>query len=383
MAYDYNSYIGNNDFRGFLAKNAPQYLSFTGNDGNVDLNALARDIYGVGNKIGDAATYIRQAQSNANKDANYTRYEYTPSIVSGLYDNWSAAQNNQKNNTTTLDNYNGSGGVGAGGSANLQALAQLGQSAGIIQNSLDRLPGQLDIARGNINRQYETGINELNSNRAASENNFNQSTIQNQQGFRTNKNTINDQASQGLRGLSRILGSFGAVGSDMGLAGQAVAGVASAQNAGAGQNYSQNQQALDTNWGNYKNQWENEKRKRDDWKSQQMNEVEARSNSTRQDLLSRLASIRGEEAAARGGSFAGAAQPFIDQANQLGGRIDELGRINPTYTGNTPVYNAPSLGSYSAGNGAVTALQERVQGGMNTPYLNALLGRDRERKLGL
>lgn len=278
--------------------------------------------------------------------------------------------NPQANDTTTY------GGYGSAAAQN-NAIAQFNQSAGIVQNALDRLPGQLDIARGNINTAYNTGINELNSQRSANEQNYSQSSLQNSQNLRSNKNTINDQASQGLRGLMRILGSYGAVGSDLGLAGRTVADVASAQNAGAGQNFSQNQQNLDTNWGNYKSAFDNEKRKRDDWRTGQLNQAEAQSSSTRQDLLSKLAAIRGDEAAARGGSYVGAAQPYLDQANALSARIDELGRINPTYTGNTPTYTAAPLSSYSAGNGAVTSLQDRVQGGLNTPFLNMLLGRDR------
>lgn len=265
---------------------------------------------------------------------------------------------------------------------NANALAQLGQSEGVINNSLNRLDGQLGIALGNIDTTYNQRVNELNSKRSANENSYNTSTTQNRQSFRTNKNTINDQASQGLRGLRRLLGSYGAVGSDMGLAGQAVTDVASAQNAGAGQNFSQNQQALDTNWGNYKNEWDNEKRNTDDWRSQQRNSAEASSKSTRQDLLSKLADIRGQQAQARGGSYAAGAQPYIDQANALSARIDELGRLNPTYTGVTPTYTAPTLASYSTGNGAVTRLKQQAAGGLNTPYLNALLGNDKKKTLG-
>lgn len=278
----------------------------------------------------------------------------------------------QNNSTTITPNYS---------QINANALAQLGQSAGVLNNALGRLDNQLGIARGNINTQADTRNNELTSAFNQNKNSYDTSTTQNSQNYRTNKNVINDQASQGLRGLQRLLGSYGAVGSDLGLAGQAVADVASAQNAGAGQTFSQNQSNLDTNWGNYKLADDQERKKVADWRTQQLNNAEASSNTTRQDLLSKLADIRGQEAQARGGSYAGGAQPYLDQSNALSARIDELGRLNPTYTGNTPTYTAAPLSSYQTGNGAVTKLSNTVANGLNTPYLNALLGRDKKNQV--
>lgn len=262
---------------------------------------------------------------------------------------------------------------------NAGAISLLNQSGNTVQNALNRLPGQLDIALGNIGTQYNQRNNELQSGFDQSQNQYNQSTTQNSQNLRSNKNTINDQASSGLRGLQRLLGARGAVGSDMGLAGQAVSDVASAQNAGAGQTYAQNQQGLDTNWGNYGNQFENERRKLGDWRSQQESSARAQSATTRQDLLSKLADIQGQIGAARGGSYASSAQPYLDQANALSGQIDALGRLNPTYTGSTPTYEAAPLSSYSTGNGATIASNAAGGGGLNTPWLNTLLGNDKKK----
>lgn len=262
---------------------------------------------------------------------------------------------------------------------NASVLSQLAQSGNTIQSALDRLPAQLQIALGNIGTQYNQRNNELQSGFDQSQNQYNQSTTQNSQNLRSNKNTINDQASSGLRGLQRLLGARGAVGSDMGLAGQAVSDVASAQNAGAGQTFAQNQQNLDQNWGNYGNQFENERRKLGDWRSQQESSARAQSATTRQDLLSKLADIQGQIGAARGGSYASSAQPYLDQANALSGQIDALGRLNPTYTGSTPTYEAAPLSSYSTGNGATIASNAAGGGGLNTPWLNTLLGNDKKK----
>lgn len=273
--------------------------------------------------------------------------------------------------------YNGAGSTNYA-QLNAGTIAQLGQSGNVIQSALDRLPNQLNIAHANIGTQFGQKDNELNTGLATNQNSYDTSTTQNGQSFRSNKNTINDQASNGLRGLQRLLGSYGAVGSDMGLAGRAVSDQASQQNAGAGQNFAQNQSGLDTNWGNYKNQFDNEKKKLVDWRTQQDAGAESQSLTTRQDLLSKLADIRGQESAARGGAYAGSAQPYLDQANALSGQIDNLGRLNPTYTGNTPQYTAAPLSSYDTGNGAQIATQGAQGGGMNTPWLNMLLGKDKK-----
>ena len=265
---------------------------------------------------------------------------------------------------------------------NASVLSQLAQSGNTIQSALDRLPAQLQIALGNIDSTYNQKNNELQSAYNQNENSYNTSTTQNQQNFRSNKNTINDQASSGLRGLQRLLGARGAVGSDMGLAGQAVADVASQQNAGAGQTYAQNQSGLDTNWGNYKLSDEQEHKKLADWQTQQQNSARSQSDTTKQDLLSKMADIKGQMGAARGGSYSASAQPYLDQANALSAGIDNLAKINPTYNGTTPVYTAAPLSSYSTGNGATLGTQSADGTSLNTPWLNTLLGKDKKTQYG-
>lgn len=264
---------------------------------------------------------------------------------------------------------------------NAGVINQLAQGAGVLQNSLNRLPGQLDIAKGNINTQFGQKNNELDSTFNQNQNSYNNQSTQNQQTLRTNKNAINDQSSSGLRGLQRLLGAYGAVGSDLGVAGQAVANRATQQNAGAGQTFAGNQSSLDTNFGNFKNQLDNERKKLADWKNSQLSNADQQSLTTRQDLLSKLADIQGQISAARGGSYASSAQPFLDQANALSGQIDNLGRLNPTYDGTTPVYNAPTLSSYNVANPASFGFGGNgTAASSGTPFLNLLLGKNDKTK---
>jgi hypothetical protein len=263
-------------------------------------------------------------------------------------------------------------------------LSQFDQAIGSFNNSLNRLPTQLEIAQGNINSQYSTNQNELDSSKNQAQSSYNTSTTQNGQNLRTNKNTINDQASAGLRGLMRTLGAYGAGGSSDAqyVAPTAVANQASLQRSGAGQTYAQNAQGLDTNWNNFLTEDTNSRRKLDDWKNTQVNSARQKSETTKQDLLTKLAALQGQRAAAAGGSYTGGAQPYLDQANALNGTIDNLGRIAPTYDGKRPVYSAPSLDSYDTGTGTGTQVNP-AGGGSSNPYLAMLLGQNRDKNRGL
>lgn len=258
--------------------------------------------------------------------------------------------------------------------------AQYQQGVDQLNNSMGRLGNQLSVAQGNINNQYNQNLNELNSALNAAKGQYNTQTTQNHQQLRTNKNTILDQGSNGLRGLSRMLGSMGAGGSsDMLNASQAVQSQMTQQNNGAGQTYAQNQSSLDTNWGNYQNQDKNKRAQLNDWRTQQLNSAQAQSDTARQSLLTQLAQAQSQLAAYKGGNGAAAAQPLLNQANALSAQIDNLGRINPTYSGSTPVYQAQALSSYDTGRGT-GATVDPTQGAQSPEALAVLLGLNNDKK---
>jgi len=212
----------------------------------------------------------------------------------------------------------------------------------IINSALGRLPGQLNTAKANIRDQYNTNMNELNSGKTAANQQYDQSTDQNQQQYVTNKNQINSQASSGLRSLLRVLGQHGAGGSSAALyaAPDAVGQVAQEQRSGASQNYGQNQQALDTNWNNYLSGYENSKKQLNDWLTQQNQKAESSSEQSRQDLLQQLLKLSPDQAAAN---------DLVSKINASAGKVDSLARFRPTYGGKTPVYTAPEVASYTVG----------------------------------
>jgi hypothetical protein len=277
------------------------------------------------------------------------------------------------NNTGTGGAYGGGG--GSAPAIDYNAVGQYDQSIGMLDDALNRLGVQLGIAQGNINSTYGTRSNELNTAKTNNEGNYKNSSTENQQSLRTNRNAILDQQSAGLRGLLRQLGAFGAVGSDMQVAGGAVADVASQQNAGAGQTFATNQRGLDTNWNNYLGEWANSKKRLDDWKGEQIRSAEQQSLSQRQSLLTQKADLSGQRSAAMGGKYAGGAEAGLNQARALSGQIDNLGRINPTYDGTAPQYTAPELSSYTQPGAAPQSSMGPANSSLSAnPSLARLLG---------
>lgn len=317
---------------------------------------------------------------NKNK-SNYGSVPKSSNKNGGHKDNKPPQQQAPNNNAYSGGYDYGYGGGGySAPTIDQNALAQYDQAIGTTNHALSRLGGQLNTAYGNIQDQFNTSTNELNVAKKKAEGSYNTGTTQNQQSFRGNKNTINDQAASGLRGLLRSLGAMGAGGSseyDF-VAPQAVTLQASQQRSGAGENYAKNQQGLDTNWNNFLTDDKNSRKKLTDWRVKQRQEAEARSQTTRQELLTKLAELSSQRAAAAGGNPAAAAQPYINQANALSARIDALGRFRPTYTGKAPVYTAPTLDSYDTGEG--TAAEFQGGGGAQSPFLALLLNQQERQK---
>lgn len=245
----------------------------------------------------------------------------------------------------------------------------------LINGSINRLPTELDIAKGNIQSQFNTNNNQLDSGELQAQNSYNTSTGQNTQQFVTNKDQINDQASGGLRSLLRVLGQHGAGGSSAALyaAPDAVGTLATQQRSGAGQTYGQNQQGLDTNFNNYQTGYGDSKKQLNDWLTQQNNSAQSTSDQAKQGLLQQLAGLQPTVAAA---------QPYIDQINGLAGQVDQLGKLNPTYTGTTPTYTAPDVKSYTVNQTGAPVLGgggNGTSGGSISPALSFILGQQKDK----
>ena len=268
---------------------------------------------------------------------------------------------NTGGNTSAQDYYVGGGGGGSVAASNLASAAQLAeydQGINQINHGLGRLDSQLNVALGNIGKQYNQRANELTSSLNRGRSQYNTQTTENQQDRRTNVNNIDSRSSSGLRSLLAQLGSMGAVGTDMSLAGRAVQDDASQLRSGAGQTFAKNQRGLDTNWNNLQGDIEDERKKVADWRSSQQDSARSQSKQTRQGLLTQLAQLRAQKAAAQGLNGADAARADLNRANALSREIDNLARINPSYTGRQVSYTPQTLDSYAVGGGAQVSAAE-------------------------
>lgn len=271
----------------------------------------------------------------------------------------------------------GSGSAATGTSGPTISAAQQAandQAIAIANAALGRIPGQVQTAQDQVRHLFSQNQNELQSGYDAAHQNYNQSTGQNTQQFVTNKNQINNMGSQGLLGLLRTLGQHGAGGSSAALfaAPDAVNQFVTQQRSGAGQTYGQNQQTLDTNWGNYQTGFDNSKKQLNDWLSQQLDAAQSQGEQNKMSLLQTIASLQ---------SSPDAAQPYIDQINAAANRVDQLAKFNPTYTGKSPVYNAPDVASYTVDQAGSPVLGTPGNGtsGM-TPALAYLLGINKDKQ---
>lgn len=360
----YLQYHANNHPSATKRAEAQALLNVTGDDGGLNGYFL------MGNGTNNKGQTVGEQKSNG-----YTASSLNRSVNPWWMNSYASWRNSQGGghqpgpNTQNIGGGGFGGGMGGGNRASAAQLAEYDQGIGQLEHGLGRIDNQLGVRLGNINNQYTTKKNELKSSWNRAEGQFNDQTRQNQQQRRTNINNINDRSAVGLRGLLRSLGSMGAVGSDMQLAGRAVQNQANQQRTGAGQTYAQNQKQIDTTWGQFKNDYADEDKKLNDWKVNEDNAARQSSQTTRQNLLTQLAQMKSQKAAAQGANGANAARADLGRANALSSEIDNLGRQQSTYSGNKVQYNAKDLDSYKVeGDTAVGVSDPQAAG--NDPTLN-------------
>lgn len=292
------------------------------------------------------------------------------------------ASNPTDNNTTTTR------ASGGGSSYNAEEEAMKSRMRGIydrqigdINHNIDSLQGQLDNALAGVKNEYNTYKNEQQSAYDANKNDYDKNTLQNRQNLRTNRNEITDRASKGLRGMLRILGAMGAGGGSEARyeIPQMVTDQANSEFNNAGQTYAQNQQNLDTDWGNYKNQFENDRKKLEDWYNGQVKSKKQESEERRQSLLADLVTAYGNRAQ-YGGDYGNSINDAYNRIAESRNRVADLGRFTPTkYTGMTAVYNAPDLASYDTGKTNLTTEVVDSNTSATSPLLVALQGLNRKK----
>lgn len=285
----------------------------------------------------------------------------------GSIENWVAsnyaANNAPASDPTATNTLSSPTSPSGGGTASPDYSQQIGQYNNELNNLL---PAQQNAGNQNIENSYQSALQQLLQGKNIADRNYGTAKQQSATGYVGAKNTIGSQAGSALNGLLRLLGSRGAgLSSAADAARQAVARGAGLQRGDVGNTFAQNNQSLDTGYGDFNNQY-----------NQQVSSAGTQRDNGRQTLQNNIESSRAGLLQAIAGlqSSPTNAQPYLDQANAIQQGI--AGYVPKQISYNTPAYQAPSLASYT------TAPQATPQYSNNagasdyfSPYLQTLLGK--------
>lgn len=354
------------------------YAWWVGQDGNIWAN-----VGGDVKKLARGSTNLVRPENNG--QASFTAHgDDLRDTVELFTANQIDDPNVSRQPQGQADDYWGSSATGSGSTYDKNAVDYWNSVISEYDNKLNGLDGDLDNANRKTLSDYDTKNNELQSSFNRNKSTYDQDSLQNQKLLQTNKNKITSKHSQGLSGLLRILGAHGAGGSSEALydVPQLVVDQANAERADANSTFSQNQQKLDTNWGNYQIDFENDKKKLEDWKNGQLKSNEQASLNERNGILGQLRDAYAQRASA-GQSAGNRLNELAEQIKSNQNRLNQLKQFTqPQYNGVSAVYSAPSLSSYDTGNASVTSsVNPAPQAGFrssNTPTLAMLLGTRRK-----
>lgn len=366
------TYKGNDDFRGWLAAgNSAPYLF--GNDSQFNkLSSQAKANILLNNVGNDGKTGNSELADMA--DYNYRWW-------------LSQRKTNAANPTGTASTTSGTSG-GGGSSYNAEEEALKSRMRGIydkqaedIKSNINSLGSQLDNDLAAVKGEYDQYKNEQESAYEANKNDYDNSTKQNQQDLETNRNDITNRASTGLRGLLRVLGAMGAGGGSVARyeAPGMVTSQANSEMSNAGRTYAQNQSNLDTDWGNYQNEFENDKKKLEDWYNGQVKAKKQANEEKRQSLLADLVTAYGNRAQ-YGGDYGNNINDAYKKIAESRNRVTDLGKFTtPNYTGKTAVFKSPDLASYNTGNTQLSTTVTDSNTSASSPLLVALRGLNKKK----
>lgn len=267
-----------------------------------------------------------------------------------------------------------SGSGGGGGSAT--DIAAYDQSINNTQAAINRLGSDFEQGASQVDTSYQNAINQLLLGKNTANKSYDTNKQQTAKDYVGAKNTIGSNAGNSLNGLLRLLGARGAGGSSAARvsAPEAVSRQATLQRGEVGGQFGANNQALDTNWNNYLTDYNNQVSSAGNQRDQQKGELQSAIERNRATLLQTLSQLSGQRAAAAGGSATGAAQPFLDQANDALNRASSYRATPITY--NTQAYSAPELSKYLTNpNAAPTYQGQSPTNDYFNPFLSALLGK--------
>lgn len=277
-----------------------------------------------------------------------------------------------------IDDPNAGGGATStgGGGATAALLGQYDQSIGNTQSAINRLGSQQDSGNQGIDTSYTNALNQLLSGENQAKSTYDTNKHQTAVDYVGGKNTVRSNAGSSLNGLLRLLGARGAGGSSAATisAPGAVARSATQQQGDLSNTFGSNNQALDTNWGNYEIGVNNQRSSAASQRDQQKQSLDQQIQNNRASLLQTLATLSSQKSQAAGGDGTAASQPYLDQANAI---LDKASNYQVAPIGvQAQAYSAPSLSQYIVNPNAAPTFNGSSQGNDYTsPYLAALLGK--------
>lgn len=347
---NYSNYIGNNDYRGFLnyqAQNgngtAGKLLNNVGNDGgwgNTD-NVLLND-----NAVNQLKSYNSQ-----------------------LYANWNAAHQAAANS--------------AGGDPN--TAAYYNDQSSQLQNTLGGLDAQQAVGLGNLQSSYNNQANRLDQQNAAAKRDYETNAQQNQQGYSNNRNAVVNNTRATANALQRLLGLAGSGNSSAAYeqAPYAAGLQGSIDLRNAQQNYSNNQNSLDTNWQDTQRAYSNAFDDLNSQKYQQENGLRSSIAQTRAGLLNQIGQAQVNAGLANGQNYqqaVAARAPYQSQIDDLMSQITNLGNqyANPVLRTPDIKYASPSLNPFLTSKQAQISPLVSAGGGDISPTFLGLLANKRD-----
>lgn len=331
------NYIGNPDFRGYLA-----YLAKQG-DGRAD---LAINGYGTGyvDNNGKINMGLLNELNQAAPGAGTSDKALQAAQVKYLQDQYDTFQGLQSG---------GGAGGGSAGTAQDRADEQAYWQDQIenANRQLARLPKQLQAGEDNIQGSYQTAYDRLVGDKATTQRDYNTKRGQTVEDNITAKGAIDTSVRNQNTALQRLLGSRGAGSSSAAtiLAPYAAAVQGNNQRQQVQTAYGRNIQGLDTSWGDYQNDWQDSAQDLDVQRQNQLKTLRSGIDDTKAQLLDEQGNAAVQKAQAGGASYTAARNartPYMARINKLIDAIDKLG-TNVNLTPKTVAYKAPELSTYT------------------------------------
>lgn len=295
---------------------------------------------------------------------------FTPATSTATNANTANSTNSAGTSTPSTTTYDPNA-YGGYGSAAAQTAAY-GTYQTEAQNDLSKLLNSYNNTVAGLNSTYSTKGNELDSAKTAAENSYNTGVTDQNQNLLRQQNQVSQGTYQAYQNLMNLLGAYGGGGTSVAQqwAPTAAQHFQNAQLGDANQTTAGNLRDLNSNWGTYLNQFENEKKQLADQRNNDLQTAEGQYNDTRDQLNLILGRIGSRSA------------PTSDISGALSGlNIPSIQYVQPTYNGTTPVYNAPNLSTFEASTPTASFAQpSAVSNSAATPALAFLLNQQKQKQ---